>query len=133
MDQKTERLDRQSLPVLPPLHGFAGDDAFAEQVERWRAWIEWEKEDPLVLKDEDIVTYRKRIHYVYKQATMQLRFYPDMWFDAATWCFEQKTEDMTADGAAVPGEGDRGMSGVCAFGAQEDRSGGEFDGAGECG
>jgi cleavage stimulation factor subunit 3 len=98
MDQKIEGLDRTGLPKLPPLYGFAGEDVFATQVEKWRSWVEWEKEDPLVLKDEDIAAYRKRVLYVYKQATMQLRFYPTIWFEAASWCFEQGTEDFDKQG-----------------------------------
>ena len=93
-DQRIDGLDRKSLPVLPPLYGFSGDDAFATQVERWRAWVEWEKEDPLVLKDEDIEAYWKRIIFVYRQATMSLRFYPEIWYEAFAWCLEQGTADM---------------------------------------
>ncbi|EMC99961.1 hypothetical protein BAUCODRAFT_356979 [Baudoinia panamericana UAMH 10762] len=87
------------LPTLPPLEGCEGDDAFAEQVMKWRAWIEWEKSDQLVLKDEEISLWRKRIVYAYKQATINLRFYPKIWFEAAQWCFEQLgVEDMATHG-----------------------------------
>ncbi len=98
MNQKIEGLDRLALPTLPPLYACAGEDEFATQVEKWRDWLQWEKEDPLVLKDEDIAAYRKRVVYVYKHATMQLRFYPGIWFEAATWCFEQNTDEMTKQG-----------------------------------
>lgn len=98
MDQKLEGLDRTSLPKLPPLYGCAGEDEFATQVEKWRGWVAWEKEDPLVLKDEDIAAYRKRVLYAYRQAVMSMRFYPDMWFDAASWCFEQSTDDFKVEG-----------------------------------
>ena len=94
LDQKLDGLDRKSLPVLPPLYGCAGEDAFATQVENWRGWLQWEKEDPLVLKDEDFEAYRRRIVFVYRQATMYLRFYPQIWFEAADWCSEQGTEEM---------------------------------------
>ena len=98
LDQKIEGLDRASLPTLPPLYGCAGEDEFATQVEKWRSWIAWEKEDPLILKDEDPALYRQRIIYVFKQATMQLRFYPGIWFDAASWCYEQLGEEMEKQG-----------------------------------
>jgi len=99
MDQRISRLDRKSLPVLPPVHGFEGEEAYAVQVEAWRGWIDWEKkEDPLVLKEDETPLYRKRVVYVYKQATMQLRFYPQIWFEAAMWCFEQVADDMVAQG-----------------------------------
>lgn len=94
LDQKIEGLDRRSLPVLPPLYGCAGEDAFATQVEKWRAWLQWEKEDPLVLKDEDVEAYRRRVVFVYRQATIYLRFYPEIWFEASAWCSEQGTEEM---------------------------------------
>ena len=98
MDQKLEGLDRTSLPKLPPLYGCDGEDEFATQVEKWRGWIAWEKEDPLVLKDEDIAAYRKRILFAYRQAVMSMRFYPEMWFDAASWCFEQGTDEYNEQG-----------------------------------
>jgi cleavage stimulation factor subunit 3 len=94
LDQQINGLDRKSLPILPPLYGCYGEDAFATQVEKWRAWVEWEKRDELVLKDEDIDAFRKRILFVYRQATIFLRFYPEIWFQASAWCFEQGTEEM---------------------------------------
>ncbi|WPG97801.1 Hypothetical protein R9X50_00058200 [Acrodontium crateriforme] len=98
LDQRIEGLDRKGLPVLPPLHGFDGEDQFGTQVELWQGWIDWEKTDPLVYQDDDMPAFRKRVLYVYKHATMQLRFYPQIWFDAAQWCFEQGTEDLIAEG-----------------------------------
>lgn len=98
LEQKIHGLDRLSLPTLPPLYGSAGEDEFGTQVEKWRSWIGWEKEDPLVLKDEDAAAYRKRIIYAYKQATMQLRFYPAIWFEAASWCFEQGGDEFEKQG-----------------------------------
>lgn len=98
MDQRIDGLDRRSLPKLPPLYGCAGDDEYAAQVQKWRSWIAWEKEDPLVFKEEDIAVYRKRVLFAYKQATMQLRFYPEIWFEAISWCFEQGTEEMISKG-----------------------------------
>lgn len=101
LDERMQGLDRRSLPVLPPLPGFAGDDQFGTQVRKWREWIMWEKSDELVLKqDEDLEGYRKRIDYAYKQATMALRFYPEIWFEAAAWCFEQGTEHWRKEGEA---------------------------------
>ena len=44
-----------------------------KQVEIWKGWIQWEKDDNLVLKDEDIKAYRDRIIFVYKQALMALQ------------------------------------------------------------
>lgn len=87
MDRKLAKLNRTSLPRLPPMPGFAGDEEFNEQVKLWKDWIAWEKEDPLVLKDEEPEAYKGRIIYAYKQAVMALRFWPEIWVDAAEWCF----------------------------------------------
>lgn len=91
----TKDLRRTSVPSLPPAPGCDGDEEFMIQVQTWHKWIEWEKEDPLVLKDEDLKAYRDRIIYVYKQAVMALRFWPQMWYDAADYCFEN---GMDAEG-----------------------------------
>ena len=78
--------------MLPPALGFDGDAEYVKQVEIWKNWIQWEKEDPLVLKDENVVAYRNRIVYTYKQALMAVRFWPEMWFDAADFCFSNELE-----------------------------------------
>ena len=102
MQNVTKDLKRTSLPHLPPLPGYQGDIEFLTQFELWKKWIEWEKEDPLVLKDEDPLAYKARVVYVYKQATMALRFWPVMWFEAAEFCFQN---DMTSDGNDFLSEG----------------------------
>ncbi|EED19907.1 CFIA complex component Rna14, putative [Talaromyces stipitatus ATCC 10500] len=84
----TRDLDRTTLPQMPPAPGFAGEAEFQYQVGLWRRWINWEKGDPLVLKEEDISAYRNRVLYAYKQALMALRFVPDIWFEAADFCFQ---------------------------------------------
>lgn len=88
LENVTRGLVRTTLPRLPPVPGFYGDQEFQEQVKLWKAWIAWEKDDPLVLKSEDLATYQQRILHVYKHALMALRFWPEMWVDAAEWCFE---------------------------------------------
>lgn len=98
LEKITDGLNRTSLPVLPPVHGYEGEEVFAVQVERWRAWIEFEISDPVAYKEEEPVLYRARVLYAFKQATMQLRFYPDIWFEAAQWCFEQLSDEMVMKG-----------------------------------
>jgi cleavage stimulation factor subunit 3 len=99
LDQKIEGLDRKSLPKLPPIYGFAGEDEFGEQVEKWRSWIAWEsEEDPLVYKGSEDEMWRKRVLYIYKQATMTLCFYPEIWFEAASWCFSQGIDSLILEG-----------------------------------
>ena len=105
LDQKLDGLDRKSLPRLPPLYDCAGEDEFAFQVEKWRAWINWEKEDPLVFQGEDDAEYRKRILFAYKQATMSLAFYPQIWFEAASWCFAQGTDQVSTEGEQLLDKG----------------------------
>lgn len=85
-------LSRTSLPNLAPALGFEGDQEYLNQVVLWQRWIEWEQEDPLVLKSDEIETYKQRVLYVYKQALMALRFWPEMWVNAAEWCFTNGLE-----------------------------------------
>ena len=91
LENITRGLNRTSMPRLPPAPGFDGDQEFMEQVEIWKRWINWEKSDPLDLKDdkEQPGLYHKRILYVYNQALMALRFWPAMWVDAAQWCLDE--------------------------------------------
>lgn len=90
LENLTRGLQRTTLPRLPPAPGFDGDQEYLEQVEIWRRWINWEKSDPLDLMDDKDQPglYQKRILYVYNQALMALRFWPEMWVDAAQWCFD---------------------------------------------
>ncbi|KAK2800190.1 mRNA 3'-end-processing protein rna14 [Onygenales sp. PD_10] len=88
----TRELVRSSLPKLPPAEGCEGEEAFNKQVEIWKRWIKWEKDDPLVLKDEDAAGYKARVLYVYRQCLMALRFVPELWFDAADFCFQHGME-----------------------------------------
>ncbi|KAI1210062.1 uncharacterized protein F4807DRAFT_423690 [Annulohypoxylon truncatum] len=88
LENITRGLKRTTLPRLPPAPGFEGDQEYLEQVRLWKTWIAWEKNDPLVLQPDDSSTYRQRVLQVYKQALMALRFWPEMWVDAAEWCFD---------------------------------------------
>ncbi|OQO01677.1 hypothetical protein B0A48_12714 [Cryoendolithus antarcticus] len=106
LDKRITRLDRKGLPKLPPAYDCAGEDEFGDQVVSWRDWIEWEKADELVLKEEENgAQYRKRVLYVYKQATVALRFYPDIWYEAATWCFDQELPDIVEEGSKFLDDG----------------------------
>jgi cleavage stimulation factor subunit 3 len=85
-------LQRTTLPRLPPALGFEGDQEYLQQVELWKKWISWEQEDPLVLKTDEPDAYKQRVLYVYKQAVMALRFWPEIWVDAAEWCFNNNLD-----------------------------------------
>ncbi|KAH6721494.1 hypothetical protein BKA61DRAFT_159597 [Leptodontidium sp. MPI-SDFR-AT-0119] len=92
LETLTRGLIRTTLPRLPPAPGFEGDQEYQQQVQLWKGWISWEQEDPLVLKDEEPEIYKQRVLYVYKQAVMALRFWPEIWVDAADWCFNNGME-----------------------------------------
>ncbi|KAI4255224.1 MAG: hypothetical protein L6R42_006835 [Xanthoria sp. 1 TBL-2021] len=87
----TRNLRRTTLARLPPALGFDGDREYAEQLEIWKKWIQWEKDDPLVLKEgneEERKQWRTRVVFVYQQAVMDMRFWPELWYDAAEFCFQ---------------------------------------------
>lgn len=105
----TQGLHRTNIPRLPPAPGFEGDQEFAEQVEIWKRWIAWEKTDPLEIKDEQPDAYQKRVKYVYNQALMALRFWPEMWADAAQWCLDENIMDKDKNQPAALDYLDRGI------------------------
>lgn len=84
----TTGLKRTTRPRLPPAKGHEGDDDFEHQLNLWQGWIHWEKEDPLVLRPDEPEVYKKRVIFAYKQALMALEFWPEMWYSAAEFCFE---------------------------------------------
>ena len=92
----TANLKRSTRPRLPPAMGYSGDQDYNQQLNSWQDWIQWEKDDNLVLKDDEPELYKKRILYVYKQALMTLYFWPEMWYSAAEFCFEN---GLDAEGA----------------------------------
>ncbi|KAM0134993.1 hypothetical protein ACHAO1_005426 [Botrytis cinerea] len=98
-------LQRTTLPRLPPAFGFEGDQEYLHQLDLWKKWISWEQEDPLVLQSDEPDAYKQRILYVYKQAVMALRFWPEIWVDAAEWCFnnnlDKEGDTFLADGIAA--------------------------------
>jgi cleavage stimulation factor subunit 3 len=101
LDNITRGLQRTTLPRLPPAPGFDGDKEYLEQVQLWKKWIAWEKTDPLDLEKEEPELLQKRINYAYKQSTMALRFWPEIWTDAAEYCFDK---DIKKDGVELGSE-----------------------------
>ncbi|KIW00857.1 hypothetical protein, variant [Verruconis gallopava] len=95
LENKIQLLNRSTLPRFPPLPGYEGYEDYQNQLRIWRDWIEWEKQDPLVLKDEkpDGSAFKNRVLFVYKIALMTLRFEPQMWFEAAQFCFDNDLKD----------------------------------------
>jgi cleavage stimulation factor subunit 3 len=64
----------EDLPVPP-----TWTDVDQERVHAWRRYIEWEKTDPLKLEDGGYA----RVAFAYKVALLQLRHYPQVWYEAA--------------------------------------------------
>jgi cleavage stimulation factor subunit 3 len=93
LENMTRGLNRTTFPRLPPAPGCEGSEEFVEQVNLWMKWIAWEKEDPLVLKDDEPENFSKRILHCYKQALMALRFWPDAWVEAAEWCLKNGAKE----------------------------------------
>lgn len=89
----TREVDRTTLPKLPPANGFDGHEEYMKQVQVWKNWIQWEKSDPLECATDDRALYNKRVLHIYKNALISLRFWPELWFDAAEWCFENGLQD----------------------------------------
>jgi len=60
----------------------------------WKAWIEWEQTNPLLLENES--TVYSRVIYAYKQAMMNMRFYPEIFYSAAEYAkaHSQETESL---------------------------------------
>ncbi|KAG0020917.1 mRNA 3'-end-processing protein rna14 [Podila clonocystis] len=56
------------------------------QLEQWKRWIRWEKSNPLNFEDATVLS--ARIAWTYKQALMSMRFYPEIWFEAANYFSE---------------------------------------------
>ena len=105
LENITRGLNRSTLPRLRPALGFEGDEEYLQQIELWKRWIQWEKDDPLVLKEEDAAAYKARVVYVFKQAVMALRFWPEIWFEASEFCFthglDKEGNDFITQGMAA--------------------------------
>lgn len=89
----TRGVNRTTLPRLPPAPGFEGHEDYMNQVRLWQNWVQWEKSDPMEIALDDRALYQKRILHIYKNALMALRFWPELWYDAAEWCIENGLQD----------------------------------------
>ncbi|CAG8571332.1 3909_t:CDS:2 [Acaulospora morrowiae] len=88
MRRFTDKINKNLIPTPPKWN-----KTEKEQLSYWKEWIEWEKSNPLALEDQQALT--QRIIYVYKQAMMYLRFYPEIWFEAANYWASIKKEEET--------------------------------------
>ncbi len=88
----TRGVQRTTLPKLPPAPGFDGYEGYMAQVNLWKNWIQWEKSDPMEYATDERKLYEARVLHIYKNALMPLRFWPELWYEAAEWCFENKLQ-----------------------------------------
>ncbi|KAJ3037678.1 mRNA 3'-end-processing protein rna14 [Rhizophlyctis rosea] len=66
-----------------------------QMLRAWKAYIAWEKSNPLGLEDNAAVN--ARVIYAYKSALLMLRFYPEIWHDAAKYMQDAgKVEEAAA-------------------------------------
>ncbi|KAL1899213.1 mRNA 3'-end-processing protein rna14 [Sporothrix stenoceras] len=93
LDNLTRGLSPTTLSHLPPVAGFEGYQEYMTQVDLWQKRIAWEKSDPLDLQLDEPEVLKARILYCYKQALMPLRFWPELWVEAAEWCFENDIKE----------------------------------------
>ncbi|KAG0137650.1 hypothetical protein HOY82DRAFT_646835 [Tuber indicum] len=93
----TKDLRRDTISRLLPAPGYEGYQDYIRQVELRKRWILWEMVDPLALAKEDPAGLSMRIIYVFKQPLMALSFCPEIWFDAAGWCFANGTDNQAVD------------------------------------
>ena len=56
------------------------------QVEIWKRYIRWEKDNPLRTDDQTLVT--KRVRFAYEQCLLCLSHHPDIWYEAALFLQE---------------------------------------------
>ncbi|KAF9920499.1 mRNA 3'-end-processing protein rna14 [Linnemannia zychae] len=65
------------------------------QLEQWKRYIRWEQSNPLNF--EDPAALAARVSWTYKQALMSMRFYPEIWFEAAHYFHEiGRTDEAVA-------------------------------------
>lgn len=67
----------RSMISIPP----RGTPSEMKQVNLWKKYIAWEKENPL--GTEDYGLFAKRVVFAYEQSLLCLGFNPDMWYEAA--------------------------------------------------
>ncbi|KAH9280651.1 Cleavage stimulation factor subunit 3 [Echinococcus granulosus] len=91
----TKGLSR-NIPSVPP----QVTPLEVKQVELWKKYIQWEKDNPL--KTEDITTITKRVMFAYEQCLLCLGHHPDIWYEAASY-LEQASKLLT-------GKGDQAMA-----------------------
>uniref|UniRef100_A0A158QHI6 Suf domain-containing protein n=1 Tax=Rodentolepis nana TaxID=102285 RepID=A0A158QHI6_RODNA len=81
----------KNIPSVPPQN----TPHEVKQVELWKRYIQWEKDNPL--KTEDISVLTKRVLFAYEQCLLCLGHHPDIWYEAASY-LEQASKLLTSKG-----------------------------------
>ncbi|VUZ54879.1 unnamed protein product, partial [Hymenolepis diminuta] len=81
----------KNIPSVPPQN----TPHEVKQVELWKKYIQWEKDNPL--KTEDISVLTKRVLFAYEQCLLCLGHHPDIWYEAASY-LEQASKLLTSKG-----------------------------------
>ena len=96
-------IDADSLPVRPtprppaprnPRHQANVRDRQAEQLALWQKLIAFEKANPQRCGTGEL---KERVRYAYKQALCPLRFYPELWFEFASYERQNGSADAAAE------------------------------------
>ncbi|KAH9415072.1 Cleavage stimulation factor subunit 3 [Dermatophagoides pteronyssinus] len=77
----TRGLNRNA-PAVPP----QSTPEENRQVELWKKYIQWEKQNPL--KTEDVTLVIKRVVFAYEQCLLCLGHHPDIWYEYASYLDE---------------------------------------------
>lgn len=62
------------------------------QIKLWTKWIQWEKENKLILTDDIL---RERLTYVYQQSIQYMLFAPEIWYDYVMYIPETDVKSRT--------------------------------------
>ncbi|KAJ3341063.1 mRNA 3'-end-processing protein rna14 [Gonapodya sp. JEL0774] len=76
-----EKVQKTWLPRPPQW-----TDKEVQVLDAWRRYIAWERSDPLKLGEKAPVA--SRVIYAYKRCLLMMRFYPQMWIEAAAYMTE---------------------------------------------
>ncbi|KAL3317779.1 Cleavage stimulation factor subunit 3 [Cichlidogyrus casuarinus] len=81
----------KNMPSVPPQN-----TAYeVKQVELWKKYIQWEKDNPLRTEDPIVIT--KRVMFAYEQCLLCLGHHPDIWYEAASY-LEQASKHLSDRG-----------------------------------
>ena len=86
--------NRNNVPSRSAVQGGASFDV--QQLEVWKKWLSWERENKLEL---DSKALRLRLEYVYKQAVQYMVFCPEMWYEYSIFCGSAADYDDNNDGS----------------------------------